>query len=46
MRPNPVKYSKWYQPPEPDPDTPSPIVVIGSLFCMLLCVFGILALVG
>jgi len=46
MRRTPVKYSKWYQPPEPDPETPNPIIVIVTLLGMLLCVFGILVLVA
>lgn len=46
MRRNPVKYSKWQQPDEPDRDTPNPLLVIGSLLGMLAVVFGVLALVG
>ena len=42
---SPVKYSKWYQPDEPDRDTPNPIVIIGSLLGMLLAVFALLVLV-
>ena len=41
---SPVKYSKWYQPDEPDRDTPNPFVVIGSLLGMLMAVFAVLAL--
>jgi hypothetical protein len=43
---SPVKYSKWYQPEEPDRDTPNPVIVIGSLLGMLAAVFGVLALIG
>jgi len=41
---SPVKYSKWYQPDEPDRDTPNPLVVVGSLVGMLMAVFAVLAL--
>lgn len=43
---SPVKYSRWYQPDEPDRETPNPMLVIGSLVAMLMTMFGVVALVG
>lgn len=43
---SPVKYSKWYQPDEPDPQTPNPWwAVLGTSAVLMALVFGLLALV-
>jgi len=43
---SPVKYSKWYQPNEPDREDIHPMAVLGHAVGFLLVVFGLLALVG
>jgi len=43
---SPVKYSKWYQPDEPDRETPNPWFVLLGSAGVLLAVFGLLAMFG
>lgn len=43
---SPVKYSKWYQPDEPDRESIHPMAVLGHAAGALLVIFALLTWLG
>lgn len=43
---SPVKYSKWYQPDEPDRESIHPMAVLGHIIGVLAVIFALIAKFG